>query len=580
MTKLLRRFRFEILASLFVLLLIVLFTWPVVLNPFRIIFGYSGDNFGNIWFFWWQNYARQHGLDAASTPFYNAPEGYRMNLNLSESAWMVPFGLISRFLSPIFTFNLFVFASFFLSFWTMGGLAFYITRNRWASFWAGLLYSFSPFHFWQGLSHASLSYIQYLPLFVWSLFYFDRQKSLKSAVFLSLSFTLVSLTSFYYAFFSILVATVFLGWRAIFDFRNYLKLKVLGLGVFSALVVGVLLSPTIKVLWLSKSDSDSSANQTVSKAFKRQLDELVGLSARPWDFLIYPPNHPFFGKFNKPIYDFIQSQGSDFKVRSAYLPERVVFLGILNFVLALLGFLLILTRRRDLLVVGVCLLAVWVTSLPPYFLIKGTAFYTPSYFFYQILPIFRVYTRLGVYVLLFATLLSSLFLNYLFDRLRKVLPTFLLFTFYFLLLTFSLFEFWPTMAVTDLRNLPPVYDWLSRQPGDPLVAEYPKDFDLPSGLIFQTFHQKKLFNMPGESPRSKIWDTVGNLEDGRAFVTLKREGVKYVIYHLVDLTPNPYDDWRFFRAAKAPTAEKLGAIKEAGFRLVESFPEALVLEID
>ena len=71
-----------------------------------------------------------------------------------------------------------------------------------------------------------------------------------------------------------------------------------------------------------------------------------------------------------------------------------------------------------------------------------------------------------------------------------------------------------------------------------------------------------------------------DLEDSNAFAILKTERVKYVIYHLVDLTPNPYDDWRFFRAGPRPTESKLQTIQAAGFKLIKEFPEALVFEIN
>lgn len=550
----------------------IIITFPVILSPSKIIFGYSGDNFGNTWYFWWQKYASTHSLNVSMTPFYNAPVGVKNSSSLSEFFWTVSGAVISNLTNEVLSFNLLIYTGFFLSFIFMYALVYHLTKSRGASIFGGLVFAISPYHYWQATAHLSLSLIFWLPLFVLSLFYFDKHKTFKSAFFVSAVFLCTIYTTFYYGFFCALITASFFLLKYIFDFKEYFKARTFFLLIVSGSIVLLGFIPLWRGLQAAKEDSSSG----YKGAFSRKLDELVGLSARPWDYFIYPPNHPVFGRFNKQIYDFIQSKGNDFKVRSAYLPERVVFLGIINILLALLAAVLLLKKDKNIRIVMLLLFISFVISMPPYFPFKGITFYTPSYLFYQFFPFIRVYARMGVFVLLFTTLLSAFFVKVVLSinrrRLRQII--------YFLIFAGAIFEFLPDFrAYTDLRSVPQVYQWLSSQPGNFIIAEYPEAFDLQAGLIFQRFHEKPLFNMPSSEPRYGLWKDVADLGSTTAYVTLKKEGVRYVVYHLNDLAYNPYDDWRFFRFSKQPTFEQERNIELAGFKKIIQFPEAIVYEL-
>jgi hypothetical protein len=550
----------------------VVFTLPVVLNPSKIVFGYSGDNFGNIWYFWWQKYAFSHNLDLSRTPFYNAPVGVSINTSFSEFLWMVPGTIISNLSNEVFAFNLLILSGFALSFISMYSLVNYLTKSRWASLFGGLLFSISPYHFWQATAHLSLSLIFWLPLFTLTIFWFDEHKSLKSAFLVSVVFLATIYTTFYYGFFCALIATTYFLLKFVFDFREYFKARTFFLLVFSATIVMLGFAP----LWGGLQSAKVDQSRGVKDALSRKLDELVGLSARPWDYLIYPPNQPVFGRFNKQIYDFIQSRGNDFKVRSAYLPERVVFLGIINCLLAFISIIFLYKRDKNIRVILLLSIVSFIVSLPPYFPIKGVIIYTPSYFLYQLFPFIRVYVRMGVFVMLFTTLLSSFTVKAILSRNTHNVGVLL----FILIIVGGVFEFLPDFkSFTDLRNVPPVYSWIKSQPGDFIVAEYPENFDLQVGLNFQRYHQKRLFNMPGSEPRFELWGKIDELQEPSTFQVLKNEGVRYLIYHLSDLAQNPYDDWRFFRFALPPTDLQERGTKNAGFRKVATFPEALVYEL-
>ena len=525
------------------------------------------------WFLTHLESASVKGLDVTFTRLFNTPEGVKISTSLSEVVWQIPGLILSRIFNEILAFNFLILFGFVSSFVTFYFLTLYLTKSKHASFVSAVAYTFSPYHYWQSLSHLSLSLIQWLPLFVLSLFYFDQKKNLASTIFLIGSYGLVLYSSFYYGFFVGLITILFFVTKFILNLRDYLRLRILSLLILFVIGAFLVIYPLLENL-----SRVTESNSGVKEAFGRKLDELVALSARPWDYLIFPPNHPVFGRFNRKIYDFIGSKGSDFKVRSAYLPERVVFLGFTNLVLALTGLIYYLKQRnRTVLIISVLLIGSFIISLPPYFSIKGITFYTPSFLFYKFLPLVRVYVRFGILVSLFTFLLSAFGFKALLQKTRVVKVYFLV----VLVTGLVLFEFWPQAgAYTDLRRIPPVYEWLGQQTGDLVILEYPKAYDLQTALLYQRLHGKKIWNMPSSEPRYKGWEEVEDLTNPAAAARLKVDGVSYVIFHLIDPAPNPYDDWRFFRAAKYPDSKENELFTAAGLSLVREFPEALVYKVN
>lgn len=562
-----------ILSLIFYLLVTVIYTYPVAFRLGTVVFGYGGDNFGAIWNLWWQNFAAKNYLDSSYTNLFNAPVGLSVSALPGEWGWSWPLKQLTFWLGEIPSFNLVLLLSFPLSALAMYLLVCYLFKSRPAAFFAGLVYMLAPYHFWQGYSHIGLALIQYLPLWILSFFYFDRQRNLRSAFFLSLSFWLVFLTSFYLGFFSFLITAFYFLGRFFFQPRRYLNFRTVGLLLVSAGLVFLGVWPVVSTFRQAKVRGvDAGVNQ----ALNRQLVELLGLSGRPLDYLVYPPNHPFFGKFNKPIYDFWGSLSPDFKFRSTYFPERVVFVGWLNLSLAALAVVAFFRKSATTKILTLLLLAAAWLSLPPYFSLRGFTFYTPSFFIFKFFPLVRVYSRVGIFVFLFLTLLSTQAVARIGEKVKARRWRFV---FYGLLTAVALFEFLPGSAYTDLSPTPAVYRWLKKQPGDFVILEYPQAFDLQSALLFQREHQKRILNMSDANPRFALWGDLKFLTNPRAHETLKREGVRYVIYHLKDLTPNPYDDWRFFRFAPPPKDAEEKFYSDIGLKRVAEFPEAIVYEV-
>lgn len=87
-------------------------------------------------------------------------------------------------------------------------LAYYLTRNRWAAFVGGLIFSFSARHYAHSGEHLGLWTIQWLPLYTLALFFLLNKPSLKTSVFAALSFALAVMSDHvYYLFYFILPVT-------------------------------------------------------------------------------------------------------------------------------------------------------------------------------------------------------------------------------------------------------------------------------------------------------------------------------------------------------------------------------------
>jgi hypothetical protein len=108
-----------------------------------------------------------------------------------------------------------------------------------------------------------------------------------------------------------------------------------------------------------------------------------------------------------------------------------------------------------------------------------------------------------------------------------------------LLLPLLVFEYWsiPPHHAREIATPPSVYQWLAREPGDGIIAEYPmmKSDEAPfyTYLFWQRIHKKRMVN--GAAPdNARAWDFFQRVKDLGNFETpklLQEAGVKYIIVH-------------------------------------------------
>ncbi len=553
MVKFFRKYYFEIfLFTFFYVLLTAVFTYPLIFKFNTSIYGYPSDSFVTVWNFW------------------------RWTQSSSPTELVGPYLLhfcgkwLSLLTNEVFAYNLLLFVSFPLSALTMYLLTFELTKHRFASFVSGLIYSFSLYHLWHGFSHLSLSQIQWLPLYVWSLIKLSQKKNLKWAVLVALIYLLTFLTDYYYGYFLLL-------FTAAFVFGQFF-LKRMDFKLFKCylLIVLLILLTTAPIIFGLRQ------NSIAFRASTRPFDDLLALSARPWDYLLPSIYHPVYGKFVEPIYQAIKNLGNDFEYMSAFLPERVIYLGFTATGLAILGFIKGLkTKYHDTVILfGICLVLMFWASGPAYISFDNLKIPFPSFFLYRIFPMFRAYVRLGIVVLLCVSVLAGFGLSFILNKIRdkKVSVLCLLFSVFLVLLESLNF---PPFHSTDFSKIPEVYQWLKSQPGDFIIAEYPRDNDVSFdckditepvirnydyGKFFQRIHGKKLFESE---------DKLLDLTNPETPKTLSSFGVRYVVVHTGEIFEmgNPLDSCHGLAVMpKLPD-------DVAGLKLVKEFPKAVVYEV-
>jgi hypothetical protein len=249
--------------------------------------------------------------------------------------------------------------------------------------------------------------------------------------------------------------------------------------------------------------------------------------------------HPLFGRFTEsfvgtPLY------GLSFT-------EHTLYLGWIPLILAFFVFqrwrkdkkqnnLASGLKDRDKFYIGFFLflaITAWLFSQPPWWSLGSVKIFTPSFFMYKILPMFRAYCRFGIVVMLAVAILAGYSLKFILERFSiqkvKIAVT-------TLFCGLVLFEFWnyPPFRVIDLSKAPEVYYWLKAQPGDFVIAEYPLDIIGPNVkyMFCQTRHEKKIIN--GSIPNTyanNLAKTITKLSQQKTAGVLKWMEVRYVLVH-------------------------------------------------
>jgi len=583
----LKKYRFEIFAIALFLLISIVYTYPLIFNLNKVVWGYIGDNFGAIWYIWWLRYAQQNNLPPDFTTLVNFPFGYKIDASLVEPVWQLFLQYFGLLFGEIFAFNLLIFLSFPLAAITMYSLVVYLTKNKLAATLVGLVYMLLPYHFWQSYQHVALSQIQWLPLYVLALLKLNSNPNVKNATFTAISFLLVVFSSVYHGYFMVLFTISFIVFKVLYKFiierKNYLVFSRLKYFILTFVFIILPMFPFAYKFYQTRSDSSPQPLEV----YKRPIENLLSLSARPWDFFIPPNDHSFFGKYEWGLYAKIRSFSNDYKTISAFLPERIMYVGIPSFFLALFGVYFSLKNRRlkeliiVLLGVSVFLAA---TAAPPFVIIKGKTIYLPSYFFYQILPIIRVYARLGIVIDLLVLIFAGFGLSFIFSKIRNKRVLAGVFSLFLLLFLFEFANFGRT-KISDISKPPDTYKWLKEQTGRVNIIEYPRTFDVATSLLYQRYHQKGIFSLSGSfaptSSYTPIWDLIENPTSYDTAKVLSALGLDYALIHVK--TPfnmiNPFDEVGLSQIVEEGRWVPLKGNGISGFEVVSSFDDGFFVKI-
>lgn len=537
------------LIFLFYLVLSLLVTYPLIFGIKTQLYGIPrGDIFSMIWYFWWQKYALAHGLTIGFCNMIAAPFGVSF-INwpaFLQPALTYPALLLTTLSGEVFTYNALLIATFVIAAVTMYYLVYYFTRNRLASLVAGIIFSFSPYHLMHAKGHLNIIMgMQWLPLFVLSLFKLSESRSYKNMAFFAAAFSLVALSNFYDGFFAVVITGSFIVYKlstVILSRRKlHLNLETLKVFVVTALLIMLLVIPfTFSTIKTAVEHNLLKPKSTETSIYSRSLEDLSIYSARPWEYFIPFIENPIFGKYTKPLLEA--------RLHQSNVVEQTIFLGFIPLALALYALWDWFKKRRKPRAEkdggsSVIPLLAWmafvasVFSMPPVISRFGPKILMPSRFVYMALPMFRVYARFGVVVLLMVAALAGLGLARILDNLasRKKIYSYLSVALIILLIGLE-FTNVPPFRVTGISKAPPVYRWLAEQPGDFIIAEYPLwRFDQGEHneyLFYQRIHGKRLFNGADAGTRAdQIRQEIEDISRPEAPGTLSYLKVKYVIVH-------------------------------------------------
>lgn len=477
---------------------------PIVREPGSVLCAYDhpGDAMISIWSTWVRLGALDGRWPLERVPLVAAPAGVNLRQSPPEPAVEWPQVWLARWLGEVPAFNVHLWLTFPLAAAAMALLVWELTETPAAAVVSGLLYALAPYHAAHSMQ-VSLASIQWLPLALWSWVWLAKRPGWRRALVHVGCCGLVVWTSAYYALLLAAASLVVVPWLwrrpGLPSPRPW---AFLGWG---AVAVGVVAA--VSWIWyhpfLMTALRHSSLN--FAERYTWPMKHLFVYAAKPWDYLVPSVHHPWLGPLVRPFVT-AHLYGSNIVEQSLYLGYGALGLALSTVIMGwarrradprtawALGFL------ATLGIVGLWCSAPPLVPLGPFrieqdLVIAPRALYFPSAFLYHAIPFFRVYARFGLLVILAVAALAGIGWAAWQGRavFRRRGAVALAIVGAFLAADYA-------VAIPWVRVNPPpaVYAWLAREPGNPIIVEYPF---LPSThalhaeyLFAQRVHQKRMLN--------------------------------------------------------------------------------------
>lgn len=522
MKQFLIKYKIELIVFAIYTLIAAIFFYPVIFHLKSYMFGFSGDPFYNLWLF-----KNLSGVDLiVNYPFGLENPGHILIPNYPILD-LLGKTLTQLFSSEIVAYNLIILFSFPLS-----GIAIYlilkeITNNKYASFLGGLIYTFCAYHFARAQMHINLVDIYWLPFNILFLIKIYKYSKLRDYIILGIILAITLLDHYQYGVAAALCTLIFV--IAIFTKNKISRLDFLKKISLSAIISIIIIA--LFIPWLFKGNITS---QTRHFSF----DELKVYSARWFNYYLPIPESYLFGKYTENIYT------NDINKTGSNITEETLFLGWTNLVLLILSLYLIFKNKKDDIfkfstIFIIITLVGLIFSFAPEINILGLKIKTPAYYIFNTLPVFRVYSRFGILVILSISVLSSIGFYYLIKnkKISLIITTIIL----LLVLAESIQKPFINYQNISTANMPKVYEILQQQPIKP-VAEYPllsseepKSYDY---LLWQRYHKFPLvYGAPQDTDGDKLRKDIIDPSNSDTISRLISLQVKYIIIHKDKFTP-------------------------------------------
>ncbi len=569
----------------FVIIALV-FTYPLILKIKMSLYGYPkhhGDLFAAIWGFWWFKYAWINDLPSRLVPIIASPFGVDYSqFPRVVSIANLAINCFSLIFDEIIAYNLVLLCSFAFSAIAMYFLVYYFTKDKIASAVAGMIFSFCPNHLMQGAIHLSLAYTMWIPLYTLFLFALVKNRTYKNAISCGLLFSLIIFSDFYLAYFMFIFTAMFICFRIIHSCfvkgRVKFNLKMTKMAGIAILVCLVIILPFFYPI-LRNVVGGLVFKTPISEPgdYVRAYKDLFKYAARWQDYFLPSEFHPLFGKLSA---DYVKSNWG-----ARHYFERTLYLGFVPILLSVfaIGKRVVgkvenlrlkvknkIFEKNEGYIISFFLfsaIAGFLFSLSPEITIGKFKIPMPSFFMYKIAPMFRVYARFGVIVMLSVSVLAGIGLSYLLKNIKKQATKVIVATSVGCLVLFEFINI-PPFHNIDLSETPAVYEWLTSEPSDVVIAEYPwlrsideKHYEY---LFYQRVHRKGMVNgAPDWALGDAIRKEARKIENPQTPSMLSYLGAKYVIVH-----KDAYDPEDIERISSNP-----------GLAFVKDFPSAVVYQV-
>lgn len=542
--------RLEIFIFIFFVLITIILTYPLILNLNHSIFSdpeWTFDSLGSLYGIWWWKFAWKNGFRIGFNHLIAHPFGNDSSHLPAQPGIPYPLLLLSLIGNEFLAYNIFILISYILSAVFTFYLVYYLTRNKLGSMVSGIIFSFCQNHSLHAFSHLGLAVIQWMPLFILTLVVLNEKVNYKYAVLCASTFSLVTLSNYYYGYFMLIFAACFIIYKIIFIFRyNHAKinksilLKIIKIAAVITLVITAFMLP-FALSTIQNAFGKERQIETTSNVYKRPYNDLFKYSARVYDYILPSEYHPIFGKFTLGIVKKITGGQRHWSERTLYLGITPIFLAIV----AVLGW-----KRKPkpspikdkedfyiplFLFTGA---AAFYCSLAPVVKLWAIKVPTPSFLLYNIAPMFRVYARMGFVVTLCMAILAGYGLKYILLKFRtNVAKTTVALT--FSILIFLEYTVIPPFRNVDFSKTPAVYKWLSFLPENTVIAEYPLVHSIDEKnyryLFYQRIHKKRMINGAREGTLADdLRKSIRDIKNPLTSQILRYLSVDYVIVHKDD----------------------------------------------
>jgi len=331
-------------------LLTVTLTWPLPATIDSALAGESTDVYINPWADWWTRKALVEELDLYHTDYILYPNGTSLIFHSFSHVTTALSLLLSLVSSRFVAYNLAILLAYPLSAYGMFLLARHLTGSTPASFIAGLVYAFHPYHMYES-AHPDIVSTQWIPLFVLALFRITQRgpgKPARLALLAALWFVLTALSSWHLMVMLIGFILVYLLYGLLLarsEWRANAWRWLLVAGLVASLSIAPLLLPIV-----------FEHVTTDTEYMAVSLDE--GLGNDLLTFFVPNQRHPLLG----PLVESINQQ-------IGYAQKRPGYLGYSCLAVALLGATKARRKTRFWVLLG---LIVFVVSLGPQITWGGT----------------------------------------------------------------------------------------------------------------------------------------------------------------------------------------------------------------